>query len=266
MKKRFFVEILREICEENGYDFRSYSEEWLLEIVDTVNNRRTVAVGYNLDLNSGISNLLAQDKVLTSTLLSEKGVYNVKHFQISSDDVRKYLNKKQTQKENIEEILEHINLPIVVKPTQGMAGQDVYLCHTQQDIDDRVAHIARTDDVCLSEYIDSKYEYRIYMLDHEPLFLYRKDKRDDWRHNLSLGAIPEVLNLSDHGDLVDIARRVCRVMNLGCSAIDFLVNDGVYTVLEVNNGISMTHFAAMSSEYRQLAKDAHIKMLEKSLK
>ena len=76
------------------------------------------------------------------------------------------------------------------------------------------------------------YDLRLFVLgDH--IFAMRRRHPDDWRTNISRGAIAEPADLDD--DLVEVARRATRLVGAMMAGVDILpAQDGQHYVLEVN--------------------------------
>lgn len=77
----------------------------------------------------------------------------------------------------------------------------------------------------------------------------------DWRHNLGLGATPE---LQEEGTplwtgLTNLARSAATAVGISTASIDVVDVDGSLLVLEINSGIMMETFALVSEEYWRIA-------------
>lgn len=271
MKKRFFVEILKEICAEEGFRLDIYSHEWLCKITDPKTGKFTWTVGYNFNLNSGVAYMTLHDKINTSTILVDSGISCIKHYLVTAEFHRRNLGIVETWQDEVNKILEEINFyPVVVKEATGTQGEQVYLCSTKEDVFNVVELLQKKTSVAICKYYESKYEYRFYILDGGILFAYRKTKsRHSWKHNLSQGANPELLSEKDidkkYSDLKGLILRGNSTLGIRCAAIDVLETEEGYKILEVNSGIAMDKFAATSEEYKKVAKVATRKMLLSSL-
>jgi glutathione synthase/RimK-type ligase-like ATP-grasp enzyme len=264
MKKRFFETVLEEICGEESLDLKFFSDGWLGQISKD-GKMLTHTVGYNFDLNPASAHLLCADKVLTSIVLDQTCLPIVKYFMINNQQKKNYLSMQNTHTKDVDKILGKMDLPVVVKPTQGTTGRDVFLCNSRDEVLEKILKIGNTDDVCISKYIESEFEYRFYVLNNKILFAYKKIKNGDWRPNLSCGAVPELLKNSEIEKYSGLVLNTVKALNLTCGAIDILLPKSGPVVLEVNTGIAMDYFARASKEYYKIAKDAHKKMLQKCL-
>lgn len=275
MRKRFFVEVLKEICSEEGFRLQVFSHEWLCKITDPKTGKSTWTEGYNFDLNSGVKYLTLYDKVFTSTVLQDADVPCVPHYLVIKEDWRKFLNIEETWQHDLENALEKTSLPAVIKLNNGSQGNDVYLCETKREVENIVNVLKNKASLCISKYYESEFEYRFYILENEVLFAYKKIKNknlpDAWQHNLSQGASAELIKKSagkievEYGKLEKLAKGAFQALGLRCAAVDMLGTKEGYKVIEVNNGIMMDSFAATSNEYYNIAKEAHRKMLLRSM-
>ncbi len=268
MRTRFFVEILKEICKQEGLILEVFSHGWLLKITDPKIGSYTWTEGYNFNLNSAAAYLTLYDKVLTSTILLDAGIDCIEHFLVMKGEFREELQFEKTWEQDVYEILKKTGLPVVVKPTSGSRGLNVCLSSTGQDVLNLVSFMQSRVSVAICKYYESEFEYRFYMLDGKILICYKKIKNKyDWKHNLSLTAHAEIINFdnfANYHELEKLARQAFMALGLRAGAIDILETKEGFKVLEVNNGIMMDKFASFSSENYQLAKEIHRKMLHAS--
>ena len=74
----------------------------------------------------------------------------------------------------------------------------------------------------------------------------------EWRHNLGLGASPEII---DHEAAAAIAVSAAKVLGMKFCSVDVIqVADDSLQVLEVNAGVMMDSFLSSSEENRKIAK------------
>lgn len=261
MKKRFFETILGEICKEEGYKLKFFSDGWLAKI--SKNHKTTYTVGYNFDYNSAKTNMICNDKVLTAEVLQQEKVNTIKYFLIHNEGKKNYLGIKTSLEEDINKILEKINFPIVVKPCGGTMGRDVYLCKNKNELLKKSKKLYKKFDICLSEYIPSEFEFRFYILQNEILLAYKKIKeKNNWKHNLSTGALSELLNTEEIIKYQDLVFKTAKSLDLKVGAVDILFDRKKPIIIEVNVGIVMDTFASTSLQNRKIAKEMHRKMLK----
>lgn len=260
MRKRFFVEVLKEICVEEGLKIEVFSHDWLCKITDPRTSKFVWTYGYNFTLNTSVSHMIANDKVATSAVLTRNNISNVKHLQLFNSEVRKDMLIENSLEIDLDLTLLEFEYPVVVKPNMGTLGKNVFLCHSREEVLKAISVIDVKDSVAISKYYESDFEYRFYILENEILFMYKKSKtKDSWKHNLNQGATPqrEVASV----EMRDLALSAFKVLGLRCAAVDILETKEGYKVLEVNSGISMDKFVSFSQDNYLLGKDAHRKML-----
>jgi glutathione synthase/RimK-type ligase-like ATP-grasp enzyme len=74
----------------------------------------------------------------------------------------------------------------------------------------------------------------------------------EWRHNLGLGASPEII---DHQAAAAIAVLAANVLGMKFCSVDVIqLADDSLQVLEVNAGVMMDSFLSSSDEYRNIAR------------
>ena len=265
MYKREFTKIVDEICGRNNWKLETMCDEWVLLITNS-NNTKITIIGYSFPLNSHTAAIIANDKGLTNDFLELAGIPHIQNTFIYGDDLRIKTNVKSTLEEDVDKYLENHSLPVVVKPCRGQGGQDVELCISKDQVVEHARSIAKNDAVCLSMFEESEFETRLFMLDSVALFAYRKRRTTDWKHNLSTGALPEVVDLKNTPEIVEIAQRTMQALGIRTATVDVFETKEGYKILEVNNGISMAHFSKSSIENLEIALNIYEKYIAESFK
>jgi glutathione synthase/RimK-type ligase-like ATP-grasp enzyme len=246
---RWMVTMLRDICESRGISFRSYSDDWLLEFEH--NSVVSRVLGYRFDLNSSVAGSIAQDKVATYQLLSNAGIDAVPHALVRTkiSEVDREVMSRWDQ--------------VVIKHLTGAGGHGVRL---YDNIGNAISHIEQSGVAgwAVSPFIGINREIRIILLDGELLLSYEKEPillHGLKMFNLGLGAVPR--NIEAGGGIVQLARKAQLALGLRLSTIDIVEkNSGEYTVLEVNDSISMEHYARYSEENRRIAEGVYAKIID----
>jgi len=267
MRKRFFVEVLREICREEEFLLEDYSLEWMLKITDPKTQKFTFTFGYTFDLNTGVPSFILNDKVATYNALNSLEVASVPHYLLTKTEFRSILKLTSTVEEDVDSYLNLTGLPVVVKQVDGYQGQNVFLCKDKNEVFAIVYKLNDSFSLAISKYFEAEYEYRFFILDGEILLAYKKIKMGGWKHNLTLGAKPEIFDYRSgkYELLVDLAKNAFSKLNLRCASVDVLETLEGYKVLEINNGIGMEKFAGISDENYKISKEVHRKMLLRSM-
>lgn len=286
MSTPVFNQIIRELCAELDIRYTELSDGWIFRLEK--NSITHFISGNCFDLNSSASSAIASDKVSTYELLKSASIPAVPHYLIYNPD---FIHKKLSPalESRISLLLDKFSFPLVIKPTHGSRGRDVYLCHTRSEAERHIYSLLRTDEsVCLSPYFPAEFEYRCFFLDGEILLIYQKSRnRGSFRHNLSHGASPVILDSSSelYDDLVSLAVNAGRALGLRFATIDILSakensDDPCYSpilsaeensekpntsdikVLEVNSGVTTTIFAKKAENGYVLAKNIYREALK----
>src|SRR5687768_10357502 len=117
--ERLMPEMMREICEERGISFTSFSDDWLLHMEKGGKIARVL--GYKCSLNDSVASSIAQDKVAAYELLSHYVVSAVPHFLI-----RTKANEADWKK-----LSWHSGM--VIKPLSGTSGHGVKRCYSASE-------------------------------------------------------------------------------------------------------------------------------------
>jgi glutathione synthase/RimK-type ligase-like ATP-grasp enzyme len=86
----------------------------------------------------------------------------------------------------------------------------------------------------------------------------------EWRHNLRLGARPELV---DHAEaesrLIPLAQQAMVALGLRFAAVDIVTVAGGMSVLEVNSAVTLEHFSHHSPEYNALAAGVYCEAIRR---
>lgn len=243
VRDRLLPKIVAAYCRRVGLGFRAFSDDWVLRL--DKDGRICWIVGSKFDLNGSAAGEVAQDKVATAAALNAAGIAAVPHYLVRSLP------------------LETIHAPelyralgdraVVAKPLQGTAGRDV----TKFVNVEAALSMIRTSGEpawALSPYYDLQAEYRMIMLDGKVQLAYEKTRptlRGELKlFNLGYGAVAVDLR-SDalFDELQKVALAVMQTTALRLAAVDIVrLADGRLKVLEVNDGMSMEHYAQQSRQ------------------
>jgi ribosomal protein S6--L-glutamate ligase len=123
---------------------------------------------------------------------------------------------------------------VVLKPLFGSEGRGVTRLTDESLAERAFRMLAQWGAVLyLQEFIEHEgFDYRLLVIGDQVLGITRRN-RHDWRTNISRGATPEPLELSDH--LVESARRAARAVDAPLAGVDFVPGrDGTLYAIEVN--------------------------------
>lgn len=245
--ERLLVECVALAAAAKGISCVTMSEGWVLRLER--DGKIRWVVGAQFDVNASGAGALAQDKVGTHLALQCVGIASVPHVLVKHGSCEP-LSTVQLQA--------MFGAPFIIKPLDGAGGHGVQkvanaveaMVYVHQD--ERTAWAA-------SPYLNIAVEYRVIVLDGKVLLAYQKTEPvevDGIRFfNLRLGAVAQ--DIADEqrlAQVTQIAQKACQEMSLRLAAVDLvLLESGELMVIEVNSSITMEHYAAQSSEYKNRA-------------
>ncbi|MEM6687771.1 MAG: hypothetical protein AAF617_18485 [Bacteroidota bacterium] len=171
--KRNLVRIVYDIANDHGITIDSFSYDWILKL--SKNNKHTHIFGYNFELNSSTSKMIAGDKSATTDLLKASNISTVEHTLFLNPEMEKYVGSVG----NWTQILDYFHRNaqhIVCKPVDGTGGNDVFLVKTITQLEQAIHSLfSKYRSICLSPFYHIKKEYRAVILDGEVELLYQKN-------------------------------------------------------------------------------------------
>lgn len=240
--QRALTAIVKQICAERGIGLTSFSDDWVLCLER--DGRSTVVYGYDFALNSATAWQVSKDKTATSDVLAHCGVAHVEHALFHGPDVMPYITPRGNWAQMLAFFDRHGG-DVVVKPNDGTGGVGVTRARTVADLEIAVITLFRTArSICLSPYVPIDDEIRACVFRGEVVCVYRKVRAPgEWRHNLGNGAVPQLLDASEHAHVVDLALRAARAIGVEVASVDVIEHGGTLAVLEINAGIMMEALA-----------------------
>ncbi len=76
-----------------------------------------------------------------------------------------------------------------------------------------------------------------------------EDYQPLWKHNLASGAYPFVLSKEETTPVIELAQNAAHAIGTRLAAVDLILTDNGWLVLEINSGIMLEHFAGINKEY-----------------
>ena len=268
-----FVQLLREICEEENIHLESFSGNWAHVLQKE--GRTAHIVGHQFDLNTTGVSEICRDKALTSALLAAGGVPCAEHEflelgkTVLSERMDEYLGKCRT-------LLDQ-NGKLVLKDNYGTGGNRVFLIGSAEEAEETLLKIQNFSyAAALSPFYEILEEYRVVCLFGEPLLLIRKERAYEivdgrkvylnWRHNLGQGATGVPLqDASLIRELSDLANRALRAVPAHFASVDIIACPDGNRVLEINSGVMLEHFSGQDEACRHLAKEVYRAAIRKML-
>lgn len=171
--QRNLVRIVYDIAKTHDISITSFSYDWILKL--SKNGIHKHIFGYNFELNSSTSKMIAGDKSATSDLLQASTIATVQHKLFLNPDLDKYVGSRGNW-QNILKFFHENNQHIVCKPLDGTGGNDVFMVDSVIKLEQAI-HIlfSKHRSICLSPFYDIKKEYRAVILDGNVELLYQKN-------------------------------------------------------------------------------------------
>lgn len=139
-----------------------------------------------------------------------------------------------------DEVIRHLEPPLVVKVLCGSKGSGVALVKTAAELDNllQIAGAGGLQDALLAqEYIDQSYgrDVRVLVVDRRPLVAMLRASHDprQFKSNIAQGGQATSYPLTD--ELCALAQQVIDRLNLNIGGIDLLFKDGGFLVCEANS-------------------------------
>ena len=172
--QRIFPQLIREVCAEQGWKLDSFSQDWILQI----SNSESILhiYGYKWGLNNGAGQLIADDKSAASQILGDSNVDHIPHTLLLNPNHAQHWHLDVEIEKYIQETIRRHSFPAVIKPKSGSIGSHVYQVYSPEDAY-KIAQklFSLNQDVVISPYISSEYEYRCIVLGGEVMLTHSKE-------------------------------------------------------------------------------------------
>ncbi len=183
--------------------------------------------------NSALSIAICDNKAYTHSALSAKGISMPKTYitPFTFSNIG-YPNYSYLDKID--------SFPVVVKLPYGSLGQQVYMAKDK----DELLNIAKniSGQFIIQEYIEcNNTDTRVFVCGGKVVCAMERHNDNDFRSNVELGGTCR--KVEPDKDIVDLAERVAKTLNLDFCGIDIVTSNGKNYLLEVNsnsmiNGLS----------------------------
>jgi glutathione synthase/RimK-type ligase-like ATP-grasp enzyme len=267
MDERLLPKLLQEICHEQNWRLDSFSQDWHFTVTDPTTDNQTLVYGYQFGINSDSSQQLANDKAAASVVLEKAQIPHVAHTLVTRPQLVDWVPSEGSRNFMLKQV-QHIGLPVVIKVNKGSCGHNVFLCHTESEVTTNADTIfAMHRDVAISPFIEFEHEYRCIYLDGDIRLVYKKHRNPkEWRHNLSHGARPEIIESPDQ-DMIKLAQVGARTLGLRFCSVDIIPGQqSPWQILEINSGVMMQKVVEHIPELYVVAKELHRDVLLKLLR
>lgn len=273
---RRFADTLISIAREFGHDCHSIGGGWVLRFTD--GRRARHSWGFNLEINSSASHLLACDKAAASQLLRSCGLPCVEHHCVLHPRMGPYAPASGSFAAALD-LFRSLHRDCVIKDNNGTAGMGVYRVQSERALEAAMIRLFnRVHAVSIAPFVDIRSEKRFVFLDDQCLLAFEKirpcvtgdgvrsfaqlvqasgaefdpetaaDAEEvvpagakrvlSWRHNLSKGAAARELNHAEES-ATQLAARAMQALNLRFASIDVIETDSGISILEANSGVML---------------------------
>lgn len=173
-KERILVQIIKELSEELNYSVDYLCYNWLIRI--SKNGISKHIMGYDWEINSSTSQLIAKDKSACYEILISQQVPTIEHKLFLSPQFQNYIGKNGSWKALLNYAESH-NFNIVCKSNIGTGGNEVFKINNQLELETSVHTLfSKYRGICLCPYYNIKTEYRIIILNDIVQLIYAKQK------------------------------------------------------------------------------------------
>lgn len=287
-----YNKIIKEICTELGIKFSILSNGWIYKL-EYKDNIKYIA-GYKFDLNGHASGEAVDDKYATYEIFKNENIPVIEHkILYNSDNLEKYALKSNSRSIAYEYLSKYNN--IVIKSNIGTCGTEVYRANSIEEIDNALDKLfIRNHSVSLCPFYDINCEYRVIILNGNPLLIYGKIRpiiigdgvkkisellhefnpsfhyviKNDyvlskgeiyeytWKHNLSCGSKLSLV-INDKDKIKDIAIKAAKAIGLNFGSVDVIEVNNEYMIMECNSGVMMDNFINILSNGYDIAKKVY---------
>ncbi|MCA1455594.1 RimK-like protein [Bradyrhizobium sp. BRP22] len=172
--QRIFVDAVAKYCLARRITVEVKSDGWL--IVMQRGERRHLAFGYDVGLNSAAAHQIANDKAATAEVLQCFGVPCIPHTLFLGPKLAAYAPASGSWETMLRLLAEHPT-GLVVKPNEGTSGDGVVRVTTRLALELAVGRIlAVYPSLAISPYVEIEDEVRVVLVDDLPVVVYSKER------------------------------------------------------------------------------------------
>ena len=176
------VKIVKEICSEEGFDFKSYSDDYIMQI--TVNNKNNnnnniynknnmFILGNKFPNNNASIEQICNDKSALSDLLENYNIPHVRHHYFLSPLVYSNNSSYSVFDESLK-LLNKYN-KLVCKVNRGTGGKNIYKVSNKSELENAILNIfSVTNSLTVSPYYEIEEEYRVLVLNKNVRYAFKK--------------------------------------------------------------------------------------------
>ena len=171
------VKIVKEICNEEGFDFKAYSSDYIMQI-STISNdykkNNMFILGNKFPNNNASIEQICNDKSALSDLLGYYNIPHVVHHYYLSPLVNVSDNDENSVFEEGIKLLNKYN-KLVCKVNRGTGGKNIYKVSNKSELENAILNIfSVTNSLTVSPYYEIEDEYRVLVLNKKIRYAFKK--------------------------------------------------------------------------------------------
>ena len=177
-------------------------------------------------------------------------------FALNNIAIPKTFFSSSYDKKTLEDAVDFLQLPIVVKFSKSKKGNGIFLAKSLDELQ-QILRENYSPEIILQEYIPNAFDYRVFILGDSIACIEKRTRVDsvEFRNNVSLGAMEEFLALEDVSERIKTcALAAAKVSDIQVAGADIVVDqNGIPYVFEVNRSPAITYDETLSNEINLLA-------------
>ncbi len=168
-----YKEIIVDICNKNQLKYKLYDDDLIML---NYNGKKKYIWSRRFPNNNNSACRIIDSKSLCSTVLSDNNIPVVTHIKLCRPNIEKYdLQIKSNYKVCIDLLNQYGK--VVIKPDNSCEGTNVYFCQTEKEIETALEKVfINYKFAATSMFINIVNEYRVFYLDGEILYIYKKER------------------------------------------------------------------------------------------
>lgn len=173
-KDRNITKIIKELALKMEIEPCFLSNDWIIKL--NKGEKTSYVFGYDWEINSATTHILAKDKTACYEILKSFDIPAIEHKLFLNSEIKNHITNDGTWKEIIAYATKN-NYEVVCKSNTGSGGNEVFKIKNQKELEYFLNLLfVKNKTICLSPFYVIENEYRVILLDHEPLLIYSKQK------------------------------------------------------------------------------------------